>query len=359
MTTRQTRLALKSGNQFTPHRSPQQGRPLNIQTFGNVDLNKLYNHCTPERHWRTVLVNAESVSHLKSKDISDQQLQRCSYCERFFQRHAARRVRKSKGPFSLLTSKALGTYCYIHSSLGHLWLFKLCRLGKFWQMKSLVHNSFQISQDYYPESYVIRAYMSSVTDVKEMETWRLGKVAVLNAPSTFTAIWSVVKPWLSKETAAKVDILGSDYKDVLLDLVDPENLPSSLGGTCICAEAGGCQLSGAGPWQEGRAGWGPKAQALSAQGLANMDADTVAPQDVGDEIHPSMIDGVLPAAEDAWYQHLRVTVEMDNRYEFLVKFCKVRCGVAYVSAYVFSTPYVTDRRFCNGGHVTFLSRRKC
>jgi hypothetical protein len=111
----------------------------------------------------------------------------------------------------------------------------------------------------------------------------LGKLAVINAPSTFTIIWNVVKPWLSKETAEKVDILGSDYKDVLLDLVDPENLPSSLGGTCICAEVGGCQLSGAGPWQEGRVGWGPKSQALSDQGLVSMNADTVAPQDVGDE----------------------------------------------------------------------------
>ena len=112
-----------------------------------------------------------------------------------------------------------------------------------------------------------------------------------------------MKPWLSKETAEKVDILGSDYEDVLLDLVDPENLPSSLGGTCVCAEAGGCQLSGAGPWQEGRAGWGPKAQALSAQGLASVDTDTVA-QDVGDENHhktdPSVVvNGVLPAVEDA------------------------------------------------------------
>ena len=115
----------------------------------------------------------------------------------------------------------------------------------------------------------------------------------------------MVKPWLSKETAGKVDILGSDYKDVLLDLVDPENLPSSLGGTCICVEAGGCQLSGAGPWQEGREGWGPKALALSAQaaqGRANVDTDSVlAPQDDGDETHLSMVNtvnGALPAVED-------------------------------------------------------------
>ena len=113
---RQGWLLHRGGNQSTPHRNPQQGRPLNIQTFGNVDLNKLYSHCTPERHWQTVIVNAESVSHLKGKDTSSQLLnaQRYSYCERFFQPHAAKRVRKLKGPFSLLTSKALGTYSCLH-----------------------------------------------------------------------------------------------------------------------------------------------------------------------------------------------------------------------------------------------------
>lgn len=90
---------------------------------------------------------------------------------------------------------------------------------------------------------------------------RLGRLTVINAPSTFTAVWNIVKGWLSKETAEKIDILGSDYKGVLLDLVDAENLPISLGGTCTCSEAGGCQLSGAGPWQEGRVGWGPRSQA--------------------------------------------------------------------------------------------------
>ena len=125
--------------------------------------------------------------------------------------------------------------------------------------------------------------MSCDTDAKV--TSRLGKVAVINAPSTYAIIWNVMKPWLSKEIASKVDILGSDYKDVLLELIDAENLPTSLGGTCTCAGAGGCQFSGAGPWQEGRVGWGPK-----AQGLTNTT-----------ESHPSMlVNGVpLPAAEDA------------------------------------------------------------
>ena len=41
----------------------QKGRPLNIHFFGGMDLPKLYTVCTPEKHWQTVLVNAESVSH--------------------------------------------------------------------------------------------------------------------------------------------------------------------------------------------------------------------------------------------------------------------------------------------------------
>lgn len=86
----------------------------------------------------------------------------------------------------------------------------------------------------------------------------MGQLVIINAPSTFTAIWAMIKPWLSKDTVAKVDILGSDYKDTLLDLVDAENLPKSFGGNCTCSDKGGCQLSGVGPWLDGRVGWGPK-----------------------------------------------------------------------------------------------------
>jgi len=89
----------------------------------------------------------------------------------------------------------------------------------------------------------------------------MGQLAIVNAPSSFTLIWSMIKPWLSKETAEKVDILGSDYKDQLLKLIDADCLPTTLGGTCECKEEGGCQLSGVGPWLDGRIGWGPNSNA--------------------------------------------------------------------------------------------------
>lgn len=93
----------------------------------------------------------------------------------------------------------------------------------------------------------------------------MGQLVIINAPSSFTVIWNVIKPWLSKETVAKVDILGSDYKRVLLDVVDADSLPTSLGGECTCEGLGGCELSGAGPWQTERKGWGPRSQASQVE----------------------------------------------------------------------------------------------
>lgn len=78
----------------------------------------------------------------------------------------------------------------------------------------------------------------------------MGQLAIVNAPSSFTAIWSIMKPWLAKETVSKIDILGSDYQEVLLRQIDKENLPASLGGECTCEGEGGCDHSFAGPWKE-------------------------------------------------------------------------------------------------------------
>ncbi|KAF9463030.1 CRAL-TRIO domain-containing protein [Collybia nuda] len=182
----------------------KKGRPLNIHFFGGMDLPKLHKTCTPEKHWQTILVNAESLP----REVLPA---------------ATRKAGKSISTvFVIVDLKGFG-------------------ISQFWQMKSLARNSFQISQDFFPET--------------------MGQLAIVNAPPSFTVIWSVIRRWLSRETAEKVDVLGKDYKDVLLNLIDAESLPSSLGGTCECRNEGGCQLSGAGPWLEGRIGWGPKARA--------------------------------------------------------------------------------------------------
>ena len=76
----------------------------------------------------------------------------------------------------------------------------------------------------------------------------MGHLAVINAPYSFAAIWAAVGPWLAKETQEKVHILSSDYQSGLLELVDAENLPASLGGDCTCEGFGGCEASQASPW---------------------------------------------------------------------------------------------------------------
>ena len=61
-----------------------------------------------------------------------------------------------------------------------------------------------------------------------------------------------MKPWIAKETAAKVTIMGSDYKSKLLEFIDEEALPARLGGKCTCDGLGGCMKSNAGPWMHKR-----------------------------------------------------------------------------------------------------------
>ena len=54
---------------------------------------------------------------------------------------------------------------------------------------------------------------------------------------------------LDERTTAKISVLGTSYQSVLLSLVEAENLPASLGGSCRCR--GGCHNSDVGPWNDG------------------------------------------------------------------------------------------------------------
>ncbi|KAG8214483.1 CRAL-TRIO domain-containing protein [Butyriboletus roseoflavus] len=177
------------------HKTDKKGRPVNVQSFSGLNLPELYKHVTPEKLVEFVIVNADALPREVLPAAS---------------RAAGRHIWQS---LVIVDLKGFG-------------------LSQFWQVKSLVQLSFQISQDYYPET--------------------MGQLAIINAPSSFTFIWSIVKPWLSKETVEKVDILATDYKEVLLQIVDADNLPAILGGNCTCSSAGGCDLSSAGPWMDER-----------------------------------------------------------------------------------------------------------
>ncbi|KAI9509811.1 CRAL-TRIO domain-containing protein, partial [Russula earlei] len=207
------------------------GRPIHIQSFGAISPKRLYQHITPQEHWRTVLVNIEA--------LLAEVLPAASAA-------AGRPIRQA---LVIVDLRGFG-------------------LSQFWAFKSIARRFFDVSQNYFPET--------------------MGQLIIINAPASFTAIWSMVKPWLAPRTIDKITILGANHPDqhtaLLLDLVSPENLPVALGGTCTCTctctwaagaaattcegdhgsddgdsvvgngdDRGCCALSNAGPWLEGRA----------------------------------------------------------------------------------------------------------
>ncbi|KAI0240332.1 SEC14-like protein 2 [Lamellibrachia satsuma] len=54
---------------------------------------------------------------------------------------------------------------------------------------------------------------------------------VINAPSFFPVVFTLLKPFLSEETKKKVHVLGRNWKEELFAVVDREQLPTFWGGT--------------------------------------------------------------------------------------------------------------------------------
>ena len=78
----------------------------------------------------------------------------------------------------------------------------------------------------------------------------MGKMFIINAPWVFYQVWSLAKKFLLEERVVnKIEVLGSDYIDALLKVVDEDNLPDYLGGSCNCD--GGCENKfDIGPWND-------------------------------------------------------------------------------------------------------------
>ncbi|XVF63809.1 hypothetical protein PTKIN_Ptkin09bG0116500 [Pterospermum kingtungense] len=78
----------------------------------------------------------------------------------------------------------------------------------------------------------------------------LYRMFIINAGSGFKMAWKAVKSLLDSKTASKINVLGSNYQNKLLEIIDASELPQFLGGSCTCADQGGCMRSDKGPWKD-------------------------------------------------------------------------------------------------------------
>ncbi|XP_047321600.1 phosphatidylinositol/phosphatidylcholine transfer protein SFH3-like [Impatiens glandulifera] len=78
----------------------------------------------------------------------------------------------------------------------------------------------------------------------------LCRMYIINAGSGFRLLWNTVKSFLDPKTTAKIQVLSNKYQAKLLEVIDASELPDFLGGTCTCADKGGCLRSDKGPWND-------------------------------------------------------------------------------------------------------------
>ncbi|XP_037497444.1 phosphatidylinositol/phosphatidylcholine transfer protein SFH8 isoform X2 [Jatropha curcas] len=77
----------------------------------------------------------------------------------------------------------------------------------------------------------------------------LHQMFIINAGPGFRLLWNTVKTFLDPKTTSKIHVLGNKYQSKLLEIIDASELPEFLGGTCTCADQGGCLRSDKGPWK--------------------------------------------------------------------------------------------------------------
>ena len=86
----------------------------------------------------------------------------------------------------------------------------------------------QVDQDNYPE--------------------HLGEMFLINCPTFFSMVWSIVKPLLDDRTRRKIHVLTAAKMEVMFEVIDRDVCPAQLGGRCSCP--GGCLYSNLGPWSD-------------------------------------------------------------------------------------------------------------
>eukprot|EP00479_Gromia_sphaerica_P011202 TRINITY_DN5431_c0_g1_i1.p1 TRINITY_DN5431_c0_g1~~TRINITY_DN5431_c0_g1_i1.p1 ORF type:complete len:298 (+),score=66.03 TRINITY_DN5431_c0_g1_i1:150-1043(+) len=61
----------------------------------------------------------------------------------------------------------------------------------------------------------------------------LYRMYIVNAPSVFRKVWTVVKRWIDPVAATKIRVLGEDFIEIMKEDINPSNIPEIYGGNCL------------------------------------------------------------------------------------------------------------------------------
>ncbi|KAJ6906174.1 hypothetical protein NC652_023810 [Populus alba x Populus x berolinensis] len=180
------------------------GRPVYIERLGEVDANKLLQVTTLDRYMKYHVQEFEKTFNIK--------FPACSIA-------AKKHIDQST---TILDVQGVNN---INKNVHGQGLKQFTKTAR-----ELIGHISKIDGDNYPET--------------------LNRMFIINGGPGFRLLWSTVKQFIDPKTAQKIHFLGNKYQSKLLEAIDASELPEIFGGTCTCANKGGCMRSDKGPWND-------------------------------------------------------------------------------------------------------------